>query len=130
MRWIIRFLHLCTIAICTYVLFYYDNTSIVINQKDCYMLNEVSEYCVVKPLSENTFKCDISCVSNIINNLILDNWGLTKLEETEEHIDAIFEKEGVVYRVYYDSTGTLTFITAPYENRKDVESYMYGRDRK
>lgn len=100
------------------------NDKITVEQSDCYVLNNVSHYALSEKISDNTYKTDISGVSNVINQLIIDGWSITKFENTGETIDAIFEKDSKVYRVYYKNDGTLTFLASPYERSQEIATYI------
>ena len=97
---------------------------VILDTRKCYILNEVSSEVIYSKLSDNIYKTDVSGVSNIINQLILDDWSITKMDVQDEYIDAIFEKDNVVYRVYYEDDGMLTLLASPYERSKEIISYI------
>lgn len=128
MRKLINLLCLLSVIPILYVLFVYNNSQIEVEYSKCFILNDVSEEVVYEKLSDNIVKCDVSGVSNVVNNLILDGWSVTKYDVTPEFIDVILEKEGKVYRVYYEASGTLTTIAAPYESTKEILTYINDRE--
>lgn len=123
-RVIINIILLVLVVCSCYVIFIYDRTSIEVDTRKCYILNEVSSEVIYSKLSDNIYKTDVSGVSNIINQLILDDWSITKIDVQDEYIDAIFEKDNVVYRVYYEDDGMLTLLASPYERSKEIISYI------
>lgn len=123
-RVIINIILLVLVVCSCYVIFIYDRTSIEVDTRKCYILNEVSSEVIYSKLSDNIYKTDVSGVSNIINQLILDDWSITKMDVQDEYIDAIFEKDNVVYRVYYEDDGMLTLLASPYERSKEIISYI------
>lgn len=123
-RVIINIILLVFVVCSCYVIFIYDRTSIEVDTRKCYILNEVSSEVIYSKLSDNIYKTDVSGVSNIINQLILDDWSITKMDVQDEYIDAIFEKDNVVYRVYYEDDGMLTLLASPYERSKEIISYI------
>lgn len=123
-RVIINIILLVLVMCSCYVIFIYDRTSIEVDTRKCYILNEVSSEVIYSKLSDNIYKTDVSGVSNIINQLILDDWSITKMDVQDEYIDAIFEKDNVVYRVYYEDDGMLTLLASPYERSKEIISYI------
>lgn len=123
-RVIINIILLVLVVCSCYVIFIYDRTSIEVDTRKCYILNEVSPEVIYSKLSDNIYKTDVSGVSNIINQLILDDWSITKMDVQDEYIDAIFEKDNVVYRVYYEDDGMLTLLASPYERSKEIISYI------
>ena len=123
-RVIINIILLVLVVCSCYAIFVYDRTSIEVDTRKCYILNEVSSEVIYSKLSDNIYKTDVSGVSNIINQLILDDWSITKMDVQDEYIDAIFEKDNVVYRVYYEDDGMLTLLASPYERSKEIISYI------
>lgn len=123
-RVIINAILLVLVMCSCYVIFIYDRTSIEVDTRKCYILNEVSSEVIYSKLSDNIYKTDVSGVSNIINQLILDDWSITKMNVQDEYIDAIFEKDNAVYRVYYEDDGMLTLFASPYERSKEIISYI------
>lgn len=123
-RVIINVILLVLVMCSCYIIFIYDRTSIEVDTRKCYILNEVSSEVIYSKLSDNIYKTDVSGVSNIINQLILDDWSITKMDVQDEYIDAIFEKDNVVYRVYYEDDGMLTLLASPYERSKEIISYI------
>lgn len=123
-RVIINVILLVLVVCSCYIIFIYDRTSIEVDTRKCYILNEVSSEVIYSKLSDNIYKTDVSGVSNIINQLILDDWSITKMDVQDEYIDAIFEKDNVVYRVYYEDDGMLTLLASPYERSKEIISYI------
>lgn len=123
-RVIINVILLVLVMCSCYIIFIYDRTSIEVDTRKCYILNEVSSEVIYSKLSDNIYKTDVSGVSNIINQLILDDWSITKMDVQDEYIDAIFEKDNVVYRVYYEDGGMLTLLASPYERSKEIISYI------
>lgn len=123
-RVIINIILLVLVVCSCYVIFIYDRTSIEVDTRKCYILNEVSSEVIYSKLSDNIYKTDVSGVSNIINQLILDDWSITKMDVQDEYIDVIFEKDNVVYRVYYEDDGMLTLLASPYERSKEIISYI------
>lgn len=123
-RVIINIILLVLVVCSCYVIFIYDRTSIEVDTRKCYILNEVSSEVIYSKLSDNIYKTDVSGVSNIINQLILDDWSITKMDVQDEYIDAIFEKDNAVYRVYYEDDGMLTLLASPYERSKEIISYI------
>lgn len=123
-RVIINFILLILVICSCYVIFIYDRTSFEVETKKCYILNEVSSEVVYSRLSDNIYRTNVTGVSNIVNQLILDGWAVTRMDIQEEYIDAIFEKNDVVYRVYYQDDGMLTLLASPYERSKEIISYI------
>lgn len=112
-------------------IYYYisnNGVEIEVEQRKCYVLNDVTDYVIYEQISDNIIKCDISGVSNVINNMLDDNWSLTKFDVDDEYIDVIFERDNVVCRIYYEDDGVLTLIATPYEKSKELVSYMYDKD--
>lgn len=130
MKIVLRLFKLVVYVSLMYTIYYYidiDEVTIEIEQSKCYILNDVSKFVVSENLSDNIVKCNISGISNLVNNMVRDDWSITKLDVNEEFIDVILEKDNVVCRVYYESDGVLTLIATPYEKSKELISYMYDK---
>lgn len=101
-----------------YLLFIYSPKTVSISDDKVFVLNEVSEFARYRTVSDTSYECDLSGVSNIINRMVLDDYAVTKYAVDSKTIDVIFEKDSEVYRIYFEYPNKLTLLAAPYEKSK------------
>ena len=63
-------------------------------------------------------------VSNIVNNLQVDGFKITRQIKTRDNIDIYLDGSAVDVRLYYDKDGKLMVFTSPYEKSKEVLAYI------
>lgn len=89
-----------------------------------YLLQDTSVVSRITYHSDNTASTDLTVTSNLYNNLLNNDWVLTRYEENSEYIEFIMEKDSEVVRVRYDSSGFLTLLSSPYEKSNSFWAYI------
>ena len=92
-----------------------------------YLLSDFGKSSIIRKDADNIAKCDLTAVSNYINNLRQDGFGIYSEDYNKDRFDVILTKEGEVYRFCYTNDRMLTMISKPYKNSEFDETYISGK---
>lgn len=92
-----------------------------------YLLSDFGKSSIIRKDADNIAKCDLTAVSNYINNLKQDGFEIYSEDYNKDRFDVILTKEDEVYRFYYTNDRMLTMMSKPYKNSEFDETYISGK---
>lgn len=92
-----------------------------------YLLSDFGKSSIIRKDADNIAKCDLTAVSNYINNLKQDGFEVYSEDYNKDRFDVILTKEDEVYRLYYTNDRMLTMMSKPYKNSEFDETYISGK---
>lgn len=84
-------------------------------ETNMYLLTQFSENMQYTVITDNTMKCDLTTISNIVLHLETDGYFINSEKFSKDTIDIILTKENIAYRLFYKKDGSLISICNEYE---------------
>lgn len=89
-----------------------------------YILSSVSDVNYYEPKTDNTMICDLQTYTNIILNMLKDDYEIYREFRKSDSMDFILVKDDNTVRIVYDNNGNCTSISSPYERSYVAFTYI------
>ena len=106
-------------------LFYVQKLMPVLKHNNAmYILSSVSTENYYEQKTDNTMICDLQTYTNIILNMLKDDYEIYREFRKSDGMDFILVKDDNTVRIVYDSNGNCTSISSPYERSYVAFTYI------